>query len=295
MTRADGVRSSAWLAAIVAGALSSAGCGGGSPASPSYTKIDDMEGATNALQWISSPGAEPGAWYAATDCTQADRISPPPHTVVDWSYALLPAPHETMAGTVSTQAARVRTTSPLVGIWGAHMGFSFTPEPVDGSVGPGDAGASPDDGGPCRNPSTADFPALSADLTAYAGVTFWARAGAPGGRDLRVQVSDVNTDPRGGICQDHDGSASDYCYNGFGVQLQLTDEFRQYTLDFSKFVQRGGWGYHPPDGIDWSRVYLMNFEMDLPACSASATSMCAGGLPSLSFDIWIDDLYFVNK
>ena len=39
----------------------------------------------------------------------------------------------------------------------------------------------------------------------------------------------------------------------------------------------------------------MAFEMDLPGCTASATTMCAGGAPALSFDIWIDDLYFVNK
>ena len=77
--------------------------------------------------------------------------------------------------------------------------------------------------------------------------------------------------------------------------MQLTDELRQYTLDFSQFIQRGGWGYHPPGGIDWSRVYTMVFEMDLPSCTDSAATMCAGGAPELSFDIWIDDIYFVNK
>ena len=139
------------------------------------------------------------------------------------------------------------------------------------------------------------YPNPPADLTAYAGVTFWARAESPGGRAMRVQVNDANTDPRGGICQEKVDTASDYCYNGFGVLVQLTDTFRQYTLDFSQFIQRPGWGYHPPGGIDWSRVFSMAFEMDLPGCSASPVSMCAGGAPELSFDIWIDDLYFVNK
>jgi hypothetical protein len=301
MTGADGFRSSAWLAVLFAGALAAAGCGGGSP-SPSYTKIDDMEGATNALEWIPSPAAGPGVWSTATDCTQADRIFPPPHTITDLSYALLPAPHETMSGTVSTHAARFRTTSPLVDIWGANMSIGFTGETGDGGAGPGDAGASTDDAGApgddagaCTNVSALDFPAPTADLTAFAGVTFWARAESPGGRLMRVQVVDVNTDPRGGICQDSVSAASDYCYNGFGVEVELTDTFRQYTLDFSRFAQQGGWGYHPPSGIDWSRVYLMNFEMDLPSCTTSPTSMCAGGAPALSFDIWIDDLYFVNK
>jgi hypothetical protein len=38
---------------------------------------------------------------------------------------------------------------------------------------------------------------------------------------------------------------------------------------------------------------MMSFEMNLPSCSS--TSMCAGGLPSISFDFSIDDLYFVDK
>jgi len=111
---------------------------------------------------------------------------------------------------------------------------------------------------------------------------------------LRVQVNDANTDPRGGICQELHSNASDYCYNGFGVPIALTDTFRQYTLDFSQFTQRAGWGYHPPAGIDWSHVYTMAFELDLPGCS-SATNMCPGGAPTLSFDVWIDDVYLVNK
>ncbi len=296
MTTAGVIRSMPWLAAFVAGLLAEAGCGGGAARLPSYTKIDDMEGPGPVIEWAPPVGATAGIWFTATDCTQNDRISPPARQLDPggWSYALLPTPHATLSGTVSTQAVRFRTTSPLVGIWGANVGLVFAAAPGDGGSGPVDAGAPRDDAGACMQASSLDYPSPPVDLTAYAGVTFWARAETPGGREMRVQVSDVNTDPRGGICQEKDSGASDYCYNGFGVQLQLTDTFRQYTLDFAQFTQRGGWGYHPPAGIDWSRVFSMSFEMDLPSCSASA-AMCPGGAPSLSFDFWIDDLYFVNK
>jgi len=36
--------------------------------------------------------------------------------------------------------------------------------------------------------------------------------------------------------------------------------------------------------------------VDLPNCEQRASeSMCAGGLTPVTFDLWIDDLYFVNR
>jgi len=296
MTGAGAIRRSIpWLAALAigAGALGPAGCGGDGSSVPSftsYTKVADMEGPGSTIEWPPPPGATSGSWFAATDCSQYDRISPPPwdFDLNAWSYAALPAPHETMPGTVSMHAARLRTTTPLVGIWGANIGLAFAGPPDPDAAVPPEAGVPTDDAGACIN-ADPTFPNPTVDLTPYAGVTFWARAESPGGRSLRVQVNDVNTDPRGGICRGED------CWNSFGVPIQLTDTFRRYTLDFSQFVQRTGWGYHPPDGIDWSRVFTMAFEMDLPSCSAGGLTMCAGGAPSLSFDVWIDDVYFVNK
>jgi hypothetical protein len=293
MTSAGVIRSIPWLGALVAGVLAQPGCGGDARPSPSYTKIDDMEGPGNLIQWTPPPGTMPAAWFTTTACAQLDRISPPPNAVDPngWSYAELPAPHETLSGTVSKHAARLRTTSPLAGIWGAIVGFPFA---TALGAEPPQAGVVTDDTGACVDPVN-DYPNLPVDLSAYAGVTFWARAESPGGRDMRVQVNDANTDPRGGVCQEADRTASDYCYNGFGAQIELTDTFRQYTLDFSTLTQRGGWGYRPPGGIDWSRVFTVDFEMDLPSCSASAGTMCPGGTPTLSFDIWLDDIYFLNR
>jgi hypothetical protein len=293
MIHAGRIRSIPWVGALVAGLLAPAGCGGDAKLGASYTKIDDMEGPGNLIQWTPPPGTMPGAWFTTTACAQVDRIAPPPNAVDPngWSYAELSTPHETFSGTVSAHAARLRTTSPLVGIWGANVGFPFA---AALGAGPPQAGIATDETGACIDPPN-DYPNPPVDLTAYAGVTFWARAAAPGAWTMRVQVNDANTDPRGGVCQEADRGASDYCYNGFGAQIELTDTFRQYTLDFSTFTQRGGWGYRPPGGIDWTRMFTMSFEMDLPSCSATAATMCPGGSPALSFDIWVDDIYFVNE
>ena len=39
----------------------------------------------------------------------------------------------------------------------------------------------------------------------------------------------------------------------------------------------------------------MAFDMDLPGCTGIDAVDVRGGTPELSFDIWIDDIYFVNK
>jgi hypothetical protein len=273
-----------------------AACGGSAQTPNTYTKIDDMEAAgITRITWMGPAGTTPSRWFTATDCAEAERVSPLSFFLnpAGAPYDPLPSPHETMPGTFSTQALRFRTVEPLVNNWGANIGFTFgnmTPDP------PPDASPLGEEG--CLTWLVPNAPAAPVDLTAFSGVTFWARAETPGSRVMLVQFIDVNTDPRGGICQETDSSeaaTSTYCYNGFGTLIQLSDMFTQYTVDFSQLAQHAGWGYHPPSGADWSQMYSMNFQIDLPACSGSAYSMCAGGTPTLSFDVWIDDLYFVNR
>ena len=110
-----------------------------------------------------------------------------------------------MPGTVSTHATRLWTTSPLVGIWGANVGFAFaSPEIPMAASGPSTRESPRDDAGNCMNPPNFLSKPRPSIRTAYAGVTFWARAESPGGRAVRVQFTDVSTDPRGRICQDTD-------------------------------------------------------------------------------------------
>lgn len=294
------------VTSLVAGV---AACSSGKSSSDSaiggYTKIDDMEGPGPFIQWTPPPGLTPGFWLSATDCTEATRIDPVLYVVdpYGWSYAALPVPHETFPGIVSAHAARLRTTSPLVGIWGANMGIDLAEfPPYDG--GPMwppplgiDAGA-PVDGQPCRQGTVRDFNGGTVDLSAYSGITFWAMADRTGTQRIRVQLQDRNTDPRGAVCSamGTGTNADGDCYNGYARVLVLTDTLTRYSIDFSSLQQDPTWGYRPtPSGLDLQHVYQLIFQVDVPSCSVESNAKCAGGAPSVTFDLWIDDLYFVNK
>jgi|SRR5450631_1164877 len=288
---------------LACAATCSSGKASSDAASAGYTKIDDMEGTSGLIEWTSPPGMTPGFWWSATDCTESDRISPLPFFVnpYGWSYAALPIPHETFPGIASTHAARLRTISPLTGVWGANMGIDFAELPAlaGGPIWPPPMGvdaAAPADGQPCIQGTSRDFNGGPVDLSSYSGITFWGMATMTGARTVRVQLNDRNTDPRGGICNPADPSNESNCYNGFRVEVAMTDSLTQYTVDLSSLQQDPSWGYRPdPDVLDLQHVYAMSFEVDLPNCSVSSNAKCAGGSPSVAFDFWIDDLYFVNK
>jgi len=267
-----------------------------------YTKIDDMEGDGSALAWIPPSGLTAGSWYTATECGATGDIWPPPLmdnagvlTPSLWSYSALAAPHETFPGILSTQAARLRTTSPLMGVWGAVMGLELASQPgltlelaPNGRVDGGSPGV-----GEAACPQILVTEA-SVDLSAYSGVTFWAKGDLAGVRTVQVEFQDVHTDPRGGVCST-DFNSPDYCYNGFTTTIALTDTFSRYTIDFASLQQDPKWGYHPiPDVLDVQHVYQLQFQITTPRCYPNF--MCVGGAaPPVSFDFWIDDLYFVNR
>ena len=243
-----------------------------------------------------------GVWFTVTDCSQADRISPPP-TSVDpqgWFYAAYAKPQTTFPGITSLHATRFRTILPLAGTWGANANITFSPLPIgDGGSGvPSntlDASAS-DAQQRCTQPTSLDYPADAVDLSAYSGITFWAMTQGTGARVVRVLFNDKDTDPLGGICNPDDPKNTSNCYNGFRKELLVTDVLTQYTVEFSSLHQDPTWGYRPePSVFDLQHVYSTSFEIDLPTCTESSNFKCAGGPPTLTFDIWIDDLYFVNK
>ena len=106
---------------------------------------------------------------------------------------------------------------------------------------------------------------------------------------------DANTDPRGAVCNHTNTTSPDFCYNGFSQTIALTDTFARYTIDFASLEQTPGWGYRPyPAVFDVKHVYQLVFQVNVPVCNM--TEMCVGGSPPpVTFDFWIDDLYFVNK
>jgi len=286
-------------ALVLAGAAVCSSCGADGSAG-NLTLIDDMEGpATAAIPWMPPPGKAPGAWFVQTDCTENDRIAPRPWTVPGggWSYDELPVPHETLPGVASGHAARLRTTAPLSGIWGAVMGVDLLPEvPKVGPDGPL-AAAEPVTGPGCRQPTTRDYDGDVVDLSAYTGLTFWAMADPKGLHTIRVHVRDQSTDPRGGICNSQRPDSDIDCYNDFTFPLVLTETFTRYTVDFAQLRQDPSWGVRPPSElVDLQHVYALAFQADLPSCAFSAIEICAGSEPpTFTLDFRIDDLYLVNR
>jgi hypothetical protein len=265
----------------------------GEPNEPTYVKIDDMEGTSGRIGWSpenAAPDALPGRWVSYAD-TQCEDLVPVPEWAEGgmWSYAELGEAHETMPGVTSSRAARLRTTAALVNTWGAGMGFQFS-EPPSGSD-------------PIRvtRPCTAgmlrdlEYPAAAVDLSRNKALVFWGMARKEAGSTrLLVQFQDVNTDPRGGVCNPVPGSA-DECYNGFGVVLELGETPSRYVLNFSELKQDPTWGYRPnPSVMDLEQVYGLVFQMDTPGGACPPPIVCIP-LPELSFDVWIDDLYFVER
>jgi hypothetical protein len=265
------------------------------PAKPAtYTRIDDMEGTTGRIEWTASdaaPEALPGRWVSYADAQCADLV-PIPEWAPDgaWSYEPLPEPLETLRGTTSETAARLRTRDPLVNTWGAGMGFMFSEPPADASTMLVTR--------PCTLGMTHDlvYPAEPVNLSRFSGIVFWARAAKDAeSATVLVQFQDANTDPRGRVCNPEPGS-TDGCYNGFGVVLELSESFERYVVDFSELSQNPNWGYRPePSVIDLEHVYGLVFQVDTPGGVCTAPIVCLGGLPELTFDVWIDDLYFVDR
>jgi len=277
------------LTAVAAGGSSTA-CSESS--APPFVKIDDLEGTRGSVEWPAPAGLAQGGWFAATDCSELDRIWPPPNEPgqQNWSPATVD-PYPTFPGVTSTQAARLQTLSPLTGIWGAVMGFSLAVPASD----PGAPSTAPDAAvaAACPSADPRNYPVVPVDVSAYRGITFWAKAG-PGARVVRVELADTNTDPRGDRC--NDGSDDTNCYNYFYVPLLLTDTMTRYTVDFSQLQQEPTWGYRPTPGVpDLQHVYQIQFEVDAPRCAMAPDVTCADGDTSLSFDLWVDDIYFVNR
>jgi|GEM_PF-2762098 len=282
----------AWARACALAGL--AACSSGA-STPTYTKIDDMEGTSGVVEWPSPDGTTPGAWDtsvygAAAGDTQCHRTLPVPRA---WSYEPVPVPYQTLPAITSLAAALFRTTAPLVNVFGAGMGFDLadltSPPPTpDGGAPPG----TPD----C--PPAPTPPALAVDLRPYRGITFWGMASAQVGATSKVyvEINDENTDPRGDRCDPSaTGNPRTACFNSFAFPVELSSTFKQYTVYFSQLKQ-AAFGYHAtPSVLNLQKVYGLSFTVQTPCFYCPPPNVCAGAPPTLTFDIWIDDLYFVNE
>lgn len=97
-------------------------------------------------------------------------------------------------------------------------------------------------------------PKKAVDLSKYDGISFRVRRGADSTMKLRLKVPDVATDPDGGMC-------TEKCFNDFGVDLFMSEEWQQFYLPFSEMKQMSGWGDPRPPSIDSSKIYSLQFQV----------------------------------
>ncbi|MEI9940065.1 MAG: carbohydrate binding domain-containing protein [Pseudomonadota bacterium] len=109
------------------------------------------------------------------------------------------------------------------------------------------------------------------DGTAYKGISFWAKKGPGSTSKVRLKVPDTNTDPDGKVCKE--------CYNDFGMDLVLTDNWTQYVVPYVAMTQMKDWGSPRMPGIDSSQMYAIQFQVN------------DKGAP---YDIWVDDIEFTG-
>ncbi|WP_198154629.1 glycoside hydrolase family 9 protein [Plesiocystis pacifica] len=114
-------------------------------------------------------------------------------------------------------------------------------------------------------------PQVGFDASRYEGISFFARRGAGSGGQVRLKVPDSKTFPAAGECTE--------CFNDFGVDLELTEEWQHFVFEFEELAQLPGWGAPRPAMIDAASVYGLQFQVQGPGAA---------------FDIWVDDVAFVG-
>lgn len=100
------------------------------------------------------------------------------------------------------------------------------------------------------------------DLSAAKGFCFQAKGKGP----LRVKLPDVYTAPEGEQCKQ--------CYNDFGAELSLTEEWKEYCFEFTQLKQQSGWG-EPRPALTTDHVFSIQWQV---------------GTPNVDFDVWVDDV-----
>ena len=115
-------------------------------------------------------------------------------------------------------------------------------------------------------------PKSAYDASKFEGISFWAKRGPGSTGKVRLKVPDNNTDPDGKVCS--------ACFNDFGKDLSLTEEWTKYTFSFADMRQLSGWGAPHPPHINPQKLYGVQWQVNQPGAA---------------FDIFIDDVEFFCK
>lgn len=112
-------------------------------------------------------------------------------------------------------------------------------------------------------------PKAGFDGSKYTGIAFFGRRSADSVGTVRLKVPDASTDPDGKVCTE--------CFNDFGADIELDEQWQQFTIPFDELGQLPGWGAPRPGSIDAAKLYGMQWQV---------------ATPGASYDIWIDDVVF---
>lgn len=106
------------------------------------------------------------------------------------------------------------------------------------------------------------------DASKYAGISFKAKAAGSSVKKVRFKIGDVNTHQDGAVCTD--------CWNHFGKDVTLTEEWQEYVIPFSELKQGDGWGDPRPQSLTPEKLYNLDWSIG----------------PGATFELWIDDIQF---
>lgn len=206
--------------------------------------IDDFEDGDANLPAI---GGRNGGWWTAGDATLGASMVPE-QTDLSGELAapeLLPKPR-------CGSHYAMRVTGQGFSDWGAALGAAF----AWGTQPNGDSGT------------------VAYDASSRTGIEFWAKIGDTSTNEVRYQVSDVNSEPTGGVCVDN-GAVGEQCYDSFGTPLTgLDTTWRHFKIPFGGLSQRN-FGL-PEQGLATNAVYQLTFNF----------------MTASPFDFWVDDVAF---
>jgi endoglucanase len=108
------------------------------------------------------------------------------------------------------------------------------------------------------------------DISSCKGISFKAKKNTPESNGMmRLKVGDVNTVPEGGVCKS--------CFNDFGRDVLLTEQWTEIRAPFFEMRQEPYWG-EPKPAIDASRVFQLQWQVKEPG----------------AFDISVDDVKLID-
>lgn len=109
------------------------------------------------------------------------------------------------------------------------------------------------------------------DASKYSGVSFFAKRGLKTTSKVRMKFPDINTDPDGGQCA--------ACYNDFGTDVRLGEEWQRYIYKLTAVRQEPNWGSPRPGSVETSGLFAMQFQVKDQGTV---------------FDVWVDEINFTG-